>query len=117
VEDDKIVKKRSILFFVSLFFCTFLSFNQSFQQLVKFPDHYLISQEKIQQLEAVWSKLIIVEKESLDQTVAVSSMSEPAIGSQKVEVTYKLFGIFPLKSAQVEVMNPMKLIPGGQSSV
>jgi len=115
VEDDKIVKKRSILFFVSLFFCTFLSFNQSFQQLVKFPDHYLISQEKIQQLEAVWSKLIIVEKESLDQTVAVSSMSEPAIGSQKVEVTYKLFGIFPLKSAQVEVMNPMKLIPGGQS--
>jgi len=109
------VKKRSILFCLGFLFCTFLSFNQNFQQIVKFSDHYLISQQEIQLQEGVWSKLIKVEKESSNQSVPVSSMSEPALRSEKLEVTYKLFGIFPLKSAQVEVMNPMKLIPGGQS--
>src|SRR5665647_1830465 len=34
---------------------------------------------------------------------------------EKLEVSYKLFGIFPLRSGEVEVMNSMKLIPGGQS--
>jgi len=114
VEDDKKVKKRSALFFVSLLFCTFLSFNPSFQQLVKLPDHYLISKEGIQ-LKGVWSKIIKVEKESSNQIVTVSSGMSNSLGSEKLEVSYKLFGIFPLRSGEVEVMNPMKLIPGGQS--
>jgi stage IV sporulation protein B len=114
VEDDKRVKKRSVIFFVSLLFCTFLSFNPNFQQLVKFPDHYLISKEGIQ-LNGVWSKIIKVEKVSSNQIVTVSSGMSNTLGSEKLEVSYKLFGIFPVRSGEVEVMNPMKLIPGGQS--
>lgn len=114
MEDDKKVKKRSVLFFVSLLFCTFLSFNPNFQQLVKFPDHHLLSKEEIQ-LNGVWSKIIKVEKESSNQIVTVSSGMSNSLGSEKLEVSYKLFGIFPLRSGGVEVMNPMKLIPGGQS--
>ena len=114
VEDDKKVKRKSVLFFISLLFCTFLSFNPNFQQLVKFPDHYLISKEEIQ-LNGVWSKIIKVEKESSNQIVTVSSGMSNSLGSEKLEVSYKLFGIFPLRSGEVEVMNPMKLIPGGQS--
>ena len=110
VEDDKKVKKRSVLIFISFLFCTFLSINPNFQQLVKLPDLQLISKEEIQ-LNGVWSKIIKVEKES-NQTVAVSSGMS---GSEKLEVTYKLFGIFPLTSSEVEVMKPMYLIPGGQS--
>jgi len=93
--------------------CTFLSFNPNFQQLVKFPDHYLISQEGIQ-FNGIWSKLIKVDKESSNQTVTVSS-GLYSLGLEKLEVTYKLFGIFPLRSGEVEVMKPMNLIPGGQS--
>ena len=112
VEDDKKVKKRSVLFFVSLLFCTLLSSNLNFQQLVKVPDSYLISKEGIQLNDG--SKIIKVEKYSSNQIVAVSGMSDSLI-SKKLEVSYKLFGIFPLGSSEVEVMNPMKLIPGGQS--
>ena len=112
MEDDKKVKKRSVLFFVSLLFCTLLSSNLNFQQLVKVPDSYLISKEGIQLNDG--SKIIKVEKYSSNQIVAVSGMSDSLI-SKKLEVSYKLFGIFPLGSSEVEVMNPMKLIPGGQS--
>jgi len=114
VEDDKKVKKKSVLFFISLLFCTFLSFNQNFQQLAKFPDHFLIGKEGIQ-LNGIWSKLIKVEEVSTNQIVTVSSRMFNSLGSEKLEVSYKLFGIFPVRSGQVEVMNPIKLIPGGQS--
>src|SRR5680860_984554 len=115
VEDDKRVKKKSALFFVSLLFCTFLSFNPNFQQLVKFPDHYLNGREEIQ-LKGVLSKIIKVEKVTENQIVSVSSGMSHSLGSsKKLEVSYKLFGIFPVRSGEVEVMNPMKLIPGGQS--
>ncbi len=114
VEDDKRVKKRSVLLLVSLLFCTFLSFNPNVRQLVNFPEHYLISKEGIQ-LNGVWSKLIKVEKVSLNQIVTVSSGMSNSLGTEKLEVAYKLFGIIPLRSGEVEVMNPMKLIPGGQS--
>ncbi len=114
VEDDKRVKKKSVILFVSLFFCTFLSFNPNVQQLVKFPDQHLVTKEGIQ-LNGVLSKLITVEKISSNQIVTVSSGLSNSLVSEKMEVAYKLFGIFPLKSGEVEVMNPMKLIPGGQS--
>lgn len=114
MEDDKRVKKRSVLLLVSLLFCTFLSFNPNVRQLVNFPEHYLISKEGIQ-LNGVWSKLIKVEKVSLNQIVTVSSGMSNSLGTEKLEVAYKLFGIIPLRSGEVEVMNPMKLIPGGQS--
>jgi stage IV sporulation protein B len=114
VEDDKRVKNRRIIIFVSLLFCTFISFNPNVQQLVKFPDHYLISKEGIQ-LNGVWSRVIQVEKVSSSPTVTALAGKSNSPGSEKLEVSYKLFGIFPLKSGEVEVMNPIKLIPGGQS--
>lgn len=106
MEDDKRVKKRSILLFVSLLFCIFL------QLLVELPQVHQVSQME-PHLKGIWSSIIKVERISSNQTVSVASgMSRM---SEKLEVSYKLFGVFPLKSGEVEVMNPMKLIPGGQS--
>jgi len=110
VEDDKRVKKRSILLLISLLFCTFL------QLLVELPQ---IHQTQVSQMEpnlkGIWSSIIKVEKISSSPTVSVSSGMSATQISERLEVSYKLFGIFPLRSAEVEVMNPMKLIPGGQS--
>jgi len=115
VEDDKKVKKKSILVFLSLLFCTFLSFNPNFQQLVKLSnDHFLISKEG-SPIKNVWSKIIKVDKQPLNQTVPASTVMSNALSSEKLEVSYKLFGIFPLSKGEVEVMKPMQLIPGGQS--
>lgn len=112
---DKRVKKRSVLVFVSLLFCIFLSMNPNFQQLVEFPEQYLTQgNHEEPQVNGIWSKLIKVEKVSTNQIVSVSGVSH-TLGSEKFEVSYKLFGIFPLRSGEVEVMKPMKLIPGGQS--
>lgn len=114
---DKRVKKRSVfLFFISLLFCTFLTMNRDFQQLVEFPQQYLAQVSKEEpQVNGIWSKIIKVEKVSSNQIVSVSSGISHSLGSEKFEVSYKLFGIFPLRSGEVEVMTPMKLIPGGQS--
>ncbi len=110
MEDDKRVKKRSILLLISLLFCTFL------QLLVELPQ---IHQTQVSQMEpnlkGIWSSIIKVEKISSSPTVSVSSGMSATQISERLEVSYKLFGIFPLRSAEVEVMNPMKLIPGGQS--
>jgi len=112
VEDDKKVKKKSIIVFLSLLFCTFLSFTPNVQQFVKLSnDHFLINKQGIQ-LNDVWSQLIKVEK---DQIVPASSAMSNTLSSEKMTVSYKLFGIFPLSSGEVEVMKPMSLIPGGQS--
>ncbi|HBV89078.1 MAG TPA: SpoIVB peptidase [Desulfosporosinus sp.] len=104
------MKKRSILLLISLLFCTFL------QLLVELPQ---IHQTQVSQMEpnlkGIWSSIIKVEKISSSPTVSVSSGMSATQISERLEVSYKLFGIFPLRSAEVEVMNPMKLIPGGQS--
>lgn len=92
----------------------FLSFNPNFQQLVKLPDHYLINKDEIQ-LTGVWSKLIKVEIGSTNQSSPVLAGIPNIAESQKMEVSYKLFGIFPLSSGEVQVMKPMNLVPGGQS--
>lgn len=111
MEDDKKVKKQSVLLFVAtLLFSTLLSINSNFQQLVQFPEHYLGSKEEVQ-LKGILSRFITLETGSSKQFVAVSSGMSNTLGSKKLEVSYKLFGIFPLKSAEVEITNPMKLIP------
>jgi len=110
VEDDKRVKKRSILLIISLLFCTFL------QLLIELPRiHQVHISEMEPDLKGIWSSIIKVEKISSNPTVSVSSGMSTSPVSEKLEVAYKLFGIFPLRSAEVEVMNPIKLIPGGQS--
>ncbi len=110
MEDDKRVKKRSILLLISLLFCTFL------QLLVEIPQIHQtqVSQFSKPNVTGIWSSIIKVERIS-SKTVSVSSnMPRPQI-SEKLEVAYKLFGIIPLRLGEVEVMSPMKLIPGGQS--
>lgn len=110
------MKKRSVLVFISLLFCTFLSMNPNFKQLVEFPEQYLAQVSHAEpQVNGIWSKIIKVEKVPSQQIVSVSSGLANFPLSEKFEVSYKLFGIFPLRSGEVEVMNPMKLIPGGQS--
>ncbi|MBP1759632.1 MAG: SpoIVB peptidase [Firmicutes bacterium] len=110
MEDDKRVKKRSILLFISLLFCTFL------QLLVELPQiHQTQVSQREPNLKGIWSSIIKIEKISSHPTVSVSSGMSRVQMSEKLEVAYKLFGIFPLRSAEVEVMSPMKLIPGGQS--
>lgn len=110
MEDDKRVKKRSVLLVISLLYCTFL------QLLVELPQMHQ-AQAQVSQLEpslsGVWSKVIQIEKTS-SVSASSSSLSNSQV-SQKLDIAYKLFGIFPLKTGEVEVMSPMSLIPGGQS--
>ena len=105
MEDDKRVKKRSGLLLISLLFCTFLQF------LVELPQTQLEPK-----LNGFWSSIIQVEKTPVNQqTVSVLTGLSQAQKTETIEVAYKLFGIFPLKTDEVKVMKPMKLIPGGQS--
>ncbi len=100
---------RRILIIISLLLCTFLSWNHNLQQLVQFSEH--VSQVE-PEFNGVWSQLIKVEKVvSSSQCVPASALN----GSEKFQVVYKLFGIFPLSSNEVEVMPSLKLLPGGQS--
>ncbi|MCO1600031.1 SpoIVB peptidase [Desulfosporosinus nitroreducens] len=112
MEDDKRVKKRSILLLISLLFCTFL------QLLVELPQiHQTQVSHQESNFKGIWSSIIQVEKTSPNHktvSVAASGVSHSQM-SEKMDVAYKLFGIFPLSSGEVEVMNPIKLIPGGQS--
>jgi stage IV sporulation protein B len=112
VEDDKIVKRKSILIITGLLFCAFISMNPRFAQFIEFSE---LSQTQVSQqyfqYNGLWSQLIRVEKSNHAVSVASGLTNEP----ETFEVTYKLFGIFPLKSGQVQVMKPMELLPGGQS--
>ena len=103
------MKNKIGLFFVSLLFCTFLNFSPNI------VNSDLSSKGEIQ-LSGIWEKLITVEKIPVNSIVTVSSeMPKSFKESEMLEVSYKLFGVFPLKSGEVKVMNPVKLIPGGQS--
>ncbi len=103
------MKNKIGLFFVSLLFCTFLNFSPNI------VNSDLSSKREIQ-LSGIWEKLITVEKIPVNSIVTVSSeMPKSFKESEMLEVSYKLFGVFPLKSGEVKVMNPVKLIPGGQS--
>ena len=108
------MKKKSVLVIISLLFCTFLSMNLILQQLVDVSEYSQVSQV-VPQFSGIWSRLIKMEKVPLNQIIPVSSGMSYGAGSEKFEVSYKLFGIFPIRSGEVEVMKPMKLIPGGQS--
>jgi len=90
---------RRVLIIISLLLCTFLSWNHDYQ--------------KEHEFNGIWSQLVKVEREVPAQT----NQSVPAslVGSQKSQIVYKLFGIFPLSSSEVEVMPSLKLLPGGQS--
>jgi stage IV sporulation protein B len=116
VEGDKRVRIGRIFVLFSLMFCTFLCTNPCFQQLVEFPEQNLIQVNQNEpNVQGLWSKIIKEERVSSNQVVSVASGELDAGVSEKVDVVYKLFGIFPIRSGEIEVMSPVKLIPGGQS--
>lgn len=109
VEGDRRVKIKRVLVLASLLFCTFLFSNPSIQQLASFPDLQEESVFSVPQLTGAWSNLIKVEKTmSTDQAIPTSKFED-------INVSYKLFGIFPIKNSEVKIMPAMNLIPGGQS--
>ena len=109
VEDDKRVKKRSILLLISLLCCTFL------QLLVELPEFHKAQISKIEpRAIGIWQNIVKIEKVPSNEIVSVTSGSGYQM-SEKLEVVYKLFGIFPLRTSEIQVMSPMNLLPGGHS--
>lgn len=113
MEGGRRVKFRRILVLISLLLSTFLSFNPTMQELAHFPESQLLSQSQwhAPQLDGLWKQIITIEQNREIKALATSSQTEP----QTVEVSYKLFGIFPIKSSEVQVLPEMSLLPGGQS--
>lgn len=111
MEGGRRVKTRRFIVIVSLLLCTFLSFNPNIQQLAQFPDFQAQAQFKAPALSGFWSHLIQVKQET--DTKALAASTGPT--TQTIQLTYKLFGIFPIKSSEVEVMPEMSLVPGGES--
>ncbi|MHB8124092.1 MAG: SpoIVB peptidase [Desulfitobacteriaceae bacterium] len=108
------MKLRRIILVIGLLLCTVLSVNPFFQQLINLPEY----SEKTQLLFLKPSGLItrIVSVNLTSKTNSV--MAKPVItdySPKDFQVSYKLFGIFPLKSSQIEVMPSIKILPGGQS--
>ena len=112
MEDDKLMKTRRTAFIISLLLCILLSRDPNLQRLVQLPDHLRLNQVT-PEFSGYWSHIIKVEKIPLQQSVPVSTTN--LAGLEQFQVVYKLFGIFPLKSSQVEVMPSINLMPGGQS--
>ncbi|CAA7602106.1 stage IV sporulation protein B [Acididesulfobacillus acetoxydans] len=102
------MKTRRFIVILSLLLCTFLSFNPSIQQLAQFPDFQTQTKLAAPAISGFWSHVI-----QFNEVPAVKTLAGPT--AQTVQLTYKLFGIFPLKSSEVEVMPEMSLVPGGES--
>ena len=106
MEGGKRMKGRRFTALVSILLCTFLSLNPSLRELAAFPEH-LNTDSQLPSLTGIWSTLI--QRETIpDATPAVSNVT-------KEYVSYKLFGIFPLKTGEIEKRPELRLIPGGQS--
>lgn len=103
------MKKRSILVLISLLFCIFL------QVLFELPEFHKAQVSQLEvQAKGIWANVITIEHNPPNQSISAISGSGSEI-SEKFEVVYKLFGIFPLRTSEIQVMTPMKLIPGGHS--
>ncbi|WP_041276107.1 SpoIVB peptidase [Desulfosporosinus acidiphilus] len=110
------MRKSRILVLFGLLFCTFLCLNPGFQQFVEFPEQNLTQNQQLEpQFHGLWARIIKEERVVSNPTISVSSRGLDSGISEKIDVVYKLFGIFPIRSGEIEVMPPMKLIPGGQS--
>ncbi|GAB6156110.1 SpoIVB peptidase [Desulfosporosinus burensis] len=104
------MKKRSILLLISLLCCTFL------QLLVELPElHKAEISHTEPKFRGIWSNIIKIEKVPSNQIVSVATGLSHSQMSEKLEIAYKLFGIFPLRTSEIQVMSPVKLIPGGHS--
>lgn len=111
LEGDKRVKTKRTMVFASLLLCTFLSLNPTLQQMIQLPQSGEQSQVSHPELTGLMSRFIEVEETPEAEAIMTASTEKPEV----VQVSYKLFGIFPLKTSEVQVMPNLKLYPGGQS--
>lgn len=105
------MKTRRTVIFTSLLLCTFLGAQPLFQQLAAIPELKEQRDASVSQVSGILSH--VIQAEPLLETDAV--MASNMETSDVIQVSYKLFGIFPLKTSQIEVMPDIKLLPGGQS--
>jgi stage IV sporulation protein B len=110
-EGDKRVKTKRAIVFASVLLCTFLSLNPTIQQIAQFPEQGEQSQLSIPKFTGILSHIIEAKEKTDSDAVMASKTENPNV----IRVTYKLFGIFPLKSSEIEVVPNLRLLPGGQS--
>ncbi|WP_206812778.1 SpoIVB peptidase [Paradesulfitobacterium ferrireducens] len=101
------MKIRRTIALLSILLCTFLSFAPGILNLTQVP----VVPGQVPQVSGMLSKIVSVVPVSAAEAASVSTVNRP----QVMEISYKLFGIFPLKTNKVEVMPSLMLIPGGQS--
>lgn len=111
LEGDKRVKTRRMVIFGSLLLCTFLWIQPAIQQLAGIPEFQEQSENSLPQLTGILSQVVQAQQVVESNAVMASNTEKTEV----IHVSYKLFGIFPLKSSEIEVMPNIKLLPGGQS--
>lgn len=107
------MKTKRAIVFASVLLCTFLSLNPTLQQIAQLPVFQETSQRTLPQLTGILSSFIVTEeaKAAEEEALMVTNSSNPEI----LQVTYKLFGLIPLKSSSIQVMPKLMLLPGGHS--
>jgi len=105
------VNTRKTVIFGSFLLCTFLGIQPLIQQLAAIPEFKEQSEISLPQISGILSQVIQTEP-VIESNAVMASKTEK---TEVIHVSYKLFGIFPLKTSEIEVMPDIKLLPGGQS--
>ncbi len=114
-EGGKGMKLRRILLVIGLLLCTVLNVNPFFRQLINLPEYSVKNQLSFLKPSGVLTQIISVDLRPKTELAISQAANTPDYSSKDFQVSYKLFGLFPFKSSQIEVMPSMKLLPGGQS--
>ncbi|AGA69834.1 SpoIVB peptidase [Desulfitobacterium dichloroeliminans LMG P-21439] len=109
------MKTKRAMVFASVLLCTFLSLNPTLHQMAQLPELYESSSHRLPQLTGLLANLIVAEEVKAAEADVNAVMAAHPEKPEVIQVTYKLFGLIPLKSSAVEVMPNLKLLPGGQS--
>jgi stage IV sporulation protein B len=106
------MKLRRILVLLGLLLCTILYANPFIRQVINLPVYSEKTKVVYLKPSGLLTKIV-----SVDLIPKVDSVLSQTAGRdlRDFQVSYKLFGIFPLKNSQVKVMPSIKLLPGGQS--
>ncbi|MDR3288737.1 MAG: SpoIVB peptidase [Peptococcaceae bacterium] len=94
---------------MAVLLCTFLSLHPLCQEIAQLPE--IQQQKDIQGMSAgsLW-RSVIKQETKIREEAAI-----PAGNFNNVQVSYKLFGLFPLKNTELQMIPSLKLFPGGQS--
>lgn len=106
------MKLRRIFVLTSILLCTFLSFNPTLQRLANFADYHEENLFNLPQIGGIWPSLITLEQVP-EPTIEASASA--ANRSESRKIVYKLFGLIPVETSEIEVMPQINLLPGGHS--